>query len=122
MACPLFLPAESLGDYYTGECAAAAGEPIGSATLRHCCNVGYARKACVRAAETEADAIQFVLRADRGGPGTSDREIELGWAMERNHHPLAVGTILLPLLPETPVTPLEVQARAFGAAYLNQKF
>ncbi len=59
MACPLFLPAESLGDYYGGECSAATGRPIPSAILRHCCNVGYARKACARAAGTDADAISL---------------------------------------------------------------
>jgi hypothetical protein len=112
MPCPLFLPAASLGDYYAGVCSAAASDPIAPDTLRKCCNVGYARRTCERAANTEADAIEFVVRADRGG------EVELGWSMERNHHPLAVGVMILP---PSPATPLEFQARAFGAAYLQQK-
>jgi hypothetical protein len=112
MACPLFLPADSLGEYHTGECAAARGEALTDETLRRCCNAGYARGLCVHATTTDCDSIQFVLKADRGGA------IELGWAMERNHHPLAVGSLTMPL---APVTPLEFQARAFGTAYLRQR-
>jgi hypothetical protein len=112
MACPLFLPSASPGDYYAGECAAGVGEPIPAGTLRHCCNKGYARGVCARAMQAEGDAIQFVVKAHRGDA------IELGWSLERNHHPLAVGSMAMPL---TPVTPLEVQAHAFGSAYLRQR-
>ena len=127
MACPLFLPAASLGDYFAGECSSGAGEAIPPETLRVCCNRGYARNSCTRAAEAEADCIQFVVRADRDG------EIELGWAIERNHHPVAVGSVVLPkavlpetvltgaMAPETPSTPLEFQALAFGEAYRRHK-
>ena len=113
MACPLFQPVASLGDYYAGDCASATNETIPPDTLRHCCNTGYARRVCPRVCRYRKPMrFEFVLRADRGG------EIELGWAMERNHHPLAVGVMLLP---ETASTPLEYQAKAFGASYLSQK-
>lgn len=112
MACPLFLPSASRGDYYAGECAAALGEPVPADILRHCCNTGYARGVCARAAQAEGDSIQFVIRADNGGV------IEIGWSLERNHHPLKVGCMTMPL---SPVTPLEFQARAIGSAYLSQR-
>src|SRR4051794_31478367 len=105
MSCPLFLPARPLGDFapvgmplgdvYAGSCAAAgttaepspAGESISSDKLRRCCNLGYARAVCQRAQESPADAARFLVKSDRGGI------VEVQWSLERNHHPVAVGTM-----------------------------
>ena len=124
MSCPLFLPvspltglapaAAPLGDFYAGECAADRGALIPLDTLRHCCNTGYARSACPRAARADADATRFLIKADRDGV------IEIAWASERDHHPVAVGTLLLTEAPGDN-EPLERQARACAAAYLRQR-
>src|SRR5580698_6290297 len=97
MACPLFIPksplgelvtiATPLGDLYGGNCAAAPAAVIEPETLRRYCNFGYARGHCERAAESDADAVRLLVRAERGG------FVEIAWAVERNHHPVAVGNI-----------------------------
>jgi hypothetical protein len=124
MACPLFLPAlplagfapeaAPLGDLYGGECA---GDPQGTLipedTLRRCCNTGYARTSCELARQADADATSFLIKADRDGV------IEVAWAIERNHHPVAVGNLQLTGTSVANV-PLERQAQAFAAAYLRQ--
>jgi hypothetical protein len=124
MSCPLFLPvspltglapeAAPLGDLYGGECAAGPGALIPLDILRHCCNTGYARHACARAGQSEADATRFLIKSDHDGV------IEIAWASERDHHPVAVGTLQV-----TDATdanqPLERQARACAAAYRRQK-
>jgi hypothetical protein len=101
MPCPLFNPtvplggfapdAAPLGDLYAGECAAAPETPITLDIIRHYCNFGYARKACARAAHVEADAARFIIRSHSGGT------VEVGWATESNHHPLAVGSLSITL-------------------------
>jgi len=124
MACPLFLPsspltgfnpeAAPLGDFYGGECAAEAGA-IPDDVLRRCCNTGYARGACARAAQSDADAFRFLIKANRGGV------VDVAWSSERNHHPVAVGTLAVNPAPDTTETgPLERQARTCAAAYLRQ--
>jgi hypothetical protein len=124
MACPLFLPvsplaglapeAAPLGDVYGGECAAdPGGTLIPIDTLRRCCNTGYARIACVRARQANSDATSFLIKADREGV------IEVAWAMERDHHPVAVGTLQLTGT-SAAEEPLARQAHAFAAAYLRQ--
>jgi hypothetical protein len=122
MACPLFLPASPLTpleDLYGGECAAAAGVfipvVIPDAVLRRCCNAGYARGSCQRAAQTDADAFRFLIKANRDGV------VDVAWSSERNHHPVAVGTLTVDCrTPTTQTEPLELQARACAAAYLRQ--
>jgi hypothetical protein len=95
MACPLFVPtsplgelvaiAAPLGDVYGGNCAADPLAVIEPEMLRRYCNFGYARGHCERAAQSDADAVRFMVRAERGGV------VEIAWAVERNHHPVAVG-------------------------------
>jgi hypothetical protein len=118
MACPLFLPASPLTpleDLYGGECAAAAGVFIAVDVLRRCCNAGYARGSCQRAAQTDADAFRFLIKANRDGV------VDVAWSSERNHHPVAVGTLTVDCRTDTTRTePLELQARACAAAYLRQ--
>ena len=125
MACPLFLPTlplksfssetMPLGDLYGGDCAAEAGTPIADGLLRRCCNAGYARGSCPRAAQSDADAFRFLIKAHRDGV------VDVAWSSERNHHPVAVGTLALDFKVGAPQTgPLESQARACAAAYLKQ--
>jgi hypothetical protein len=118
MACPLFLPASpltSLEDLYGGECAAGAGMPISADVLRWCCNAGYARGSCARAAQSEADAFRFVVKANHSGV------VDVAWSSERNHHPVAVGTLAVDCNTRlTESMPLEKQARACAVAYHQQ--
>jgi hypothetical protein len=114
MACPLFLPALPLGDLYSGECAAQAGTPVPVDVLRRCCNAGYARGSCAWAAQADADAFRFLIKAKRGGV------VDVAWSSERNHHPLAVGTLPVNCSVDTgKSSPLELQARVFAAEYLR---
>jgi hypothetical protein len=118
MACPLFLPASSLTpleDLYGGECAGELGALIPVDVLRQCCNAGYARDSCKRAAQSDADAFRFLIRANRAGI------VDVAWSSERNHHPVAVGTLAVDCNGSiTETGPLERQARAFASAYLRQ--
>jgi hypothetical protein len=111
MACPLFMPA--LDDPDKGHCAGDLAAIIPADTLRRCCTTGYARGVCERAAGSDADAMRFLVKSHRGGA------VEVAWSIERNHHPVAVGSIEVT---ETMTTeqPLERQARACADAYLRQ--
>lgn len=123
MACPLFLPSSllagftaevmPLGDLYNGVCAVAPAETLPLALLRHCCNTGYGRGTCPRAAQTENDAVRFLLRKDRG------EAVDIAWSLERNHHPVAVGVIEVPVDGPSGDTPLARQAQAYAAAYFR---
>lgn len=115
MACPLFLPASPLAgfsDLYAGECAAGS-LAISDNTLRRCCNAGYARGVCTQAAQSEADAFRFLIKADHDGV------IDVAWSSERNHHPVAVGTLAVNSAVSGAGGPLELQARAYAATYLR---
>ena len=105
MPCPLFVP-ESLRDtWYLGRCAAEPEERIGIEKLRTCCNAGYARARCERAAGAEADAVNFLMKS----------ESVVAWAIERNHHPLAAGTADA-ATPATGNATLDAQIAGFAAA------
>lgn len=115
--CPLFLPATAmpLTGLFTGECAAANEPgPIPMDTLRECCNRGYARAACSRAATIEADAAQFLIKSDHEGV------IEVAWALERNHHPVEVGTMRVSGS-RTSNDALACQAHAHAEHYRTQR-
>ena len=117
MACPLFLPSSPLAgfsDLYAGECAADRGTPIPIATLRQCCNAGYARGCCERAAQSDADAFRFAIKANRDGA------VDVAWSSERNHHPVAVGMLTVNGAAAVDASPLDRQARVYAAAYLRQ--
>ena len=82
MPCPLFLP-ESLRDsVFRGRCSADPGGKIEADKLRTCCNSGYARVHCASAARASADAVNFLMKS----------ETLVAWAIEQNHHPIAIGT------------------------------
>jgi hypothetical protein len=124
MACPLFIPiaplgelvavAAPLGDLYGGQCAADRAAVIEPDTLRRYCNFGYARGCCPRAATSEADAARFMVRAAHGSM------VDIAWAVERNHHPVAVGCMEI----ETTFAPgadlLARQAHACARSYMRQ--
>jgi hypothetical protein len=100
---------------FAGECAACPGTLVPIDRLRDCCNPGHARTSCPQAATIDPDAAQFLVTSDRDGV------IEVSWAIEKNHHPVAVGTLQI-FSPTPPsATPLQHQARAFASNYLRQK-
>ena len=82
-------------------------------TLRECCNIGYARGVCERAAQSDSDAFRFAIKANRKGV------VEVAWSSERNHHPVAVGTLVVDnTTPDD--EPLTRQAHIFAMSYLRQ--
>src|SRR6185312_14557901 len=129
MACPLFIPssplgdlataAAPLGDLYAGRCAASPGMEIEPDTLRRCCNLGYARRRCERAAQADTDAVRVLVRADDG------RHVQVAWAIERDHHPVAVGVETVEVAagdvdPSGSPDALAAQVRACASAYARQ--
>ena len=129
MACPLFIPcsplgelvsiAPPLGDLYGGECEADRTAVIEPEILRRYCNFGYARGICERSAIADADAVRLLVKADTAGD--AGRSIELAWALERNHLPVAVGTMEIRAdAAAAAEDPLSRQAFACVAAYLRQ--
>jgi hypothetical protein len=133
MSCPLFLPATPLGDFaghsmplgdvYGGTCAALPGAAIEDDKIRRFCNMGYARDSCEQARNSAADAARFLVTADRGAA------VEVAWSLERDHHPVGVGTVEIRVDCEGAARgrmelaielPLEIQARACAASYLRR--
>jgi hypothetical protein len=116
MPCPLFLPGSllPLSEIFAGSCAADRGAELSLDKLTRCCNPGYARGCCEPAAGAEADSFRFLVRSDDGA------FIEIAWASEFNHHPLAVGTLRIARSLAPALTPLEHQARACAATYLHR--
>ena len=126
MACPLFIPSESLGgiaprnvtlgDLYSGSCEADPSVAIPDETLRQCCNSGYARDRCPRAATHPADAMRFLIKVK------NFKGLEIAWSAEQNHHPVEVGVVHLSSLSgqDSDTTVLHQQARAYARAILWQ--
>lgn len=117
MPCPLFLPVSPLAgfaDLHGGECAAQPGASIPIDTLRRCCNNGYARAVCGHAAQSDADAFRFLIKSHRDGA------VGVAWSIERDHHPVAVGTLLVTNAVASE-GPLERQARACVQAYFGER-
>lgn len=95
VACPFFLPLESLGangwdpvprtplgGIWEGECHAGGGPKRADG---ECCNYGYARGVCDHfPKDAEADAIRFILNS--GNP-------QLYYVLERDHAPVEHATI-----------------------------
>lgn len=100
---------------FSGECSANPGAIIPIDLLRDCCNPGHARTSCPRAASIEPDATQFLIESDRDGI------VEVAWAIEKNHHPVAIGTLQISATTPPSPEPLNHQARAFVASYARQK-
>jgi hypothetical protein len=114
MPCPNFLPAAHSGnDAAAGSCAGDPAATIPSSRLRSCCERGYARALCQIATALEADATALLIKADHDGT------VEVAWSLERDHHPVAVGTIAIQDLPVRG-TPIELQASALVRSYLRK--
>jgi len=108
-------PLSGFTDLYGGECAVEAGALVPVDVLRQCCNAGYARGSCQRAAQSDADVFRFAIKANRDGV------VDVAWSSERNHHPVAVGTLAVDYRTDaTDAGPLERQARVYATAYLRQ--
>jgi len=126
MACPLFIPgfplgdlvsvAAPLGDLHGGSCAADPAAVVEPETLRRYCNFGYARGHCARASQSDSDAVRLLVRGERGSV------VEIAWAVERNHHPVAVGTLEIETGAEvtTAEDTLARQGRACAEAYTRR--
>ncbi len=82
------------------------------------CNLGYARGRCARFPENGgADAVRFSLAGDRAGV------LSLRFAVERDHLPLAHGTLVFSggrVTPE-PAPLLRSQAEAYLESYLRRR-
>jgi hypothetical protein len=103
-----------LSNIYAGECSADSGAVLSVDKLTRCCNPGYARTLCEFAASSEIDSYRFLVRSDDGG------STEVAWASERDHHPVAVGTLRIDHHLKPATGPLEHQARACAQTYLHQ--
>ncbi len=131
MACPLFIPTTRLtgfsvpgladlqaplGDLYNGSCAAEPTTNIDPDILGHYCNFGRARAHCPRAEQSDADAVRFLVKGEKDGT------VQVAWAVERDHHPVAVGVAEV-RTDETaaPVNVLDAQIRACAHAYLRNR-
>lgn len=107
----------TLGDIYTGLCEADPTAAIPLNILRTCCNQGYARSLCDRAGQSDADAVRFLIKArDLTG-------VNIAWALERNHHPVATGFLRIGPLDEfendRKIPALEQQARVCVRSHLS---
>jgi len=116
MPCPLFRPGSPLplSEVFAGTCATDPSAELSAEKLTRCCNPGYARANCRHAAAIEADSVRLLVRSDDGAA------IEIAWASEFNHHPVAVGTLRISRSLPAVSTTLEHQARACAAAYLHR--
>lgn len=136
MACPHFRPTESrlhdptpqhamlpLGGVWDGICHASPdnpGTPDEIALLR-LCNLGYARGACPRFADTGGpDAVRFAISQDAGGV------VRLYYVLERDHHPFAHGPLEFNTTCGVFLDPpaneiLRIQAQAYLSSYLRRK-
>lgn len=109
-------------DFWFGVCHAeeADFEPD-ERLLSECCNMGYARGKCARFPKAAgADAVRFAIARD------SDQKILVSFAVERNHHPHAQGSLefsraagKFAASESDPL--LEKQAGAYVASYLRRR-
>ncbi len=102
-----------MSDLYNGACHGEPETVLSREVLTACCNPGHARDLCTRAAASDADSVRLMVRSDDG------TLVEVAWAIERNHHPVAVGTIRIARDASPASNPLEHQALACARAYLR---
>ena len=134
MACPYFVPREivydiawphparlPLGAGWTGSCCASDPNPDASATVlvdpnyvRDFCNLGYAL-ACPRLpAARDWDAIRFSVA------GSSAEQITFLFVCEKDHAPIAHGTMTYDLAGEAWRDPHpDSRVRRLAASYLH---
>lgn len=111
-----------LGDLWSGVCTADPAMPVrpDELTLSDSCNMGYARGRCPRfPVAAGADAVRFCISRDSGDL------VQVMYAIEQDHHPLAHGTVEYARSSGTFGTALnaklETQARAYISSYLRRK-
>jgi hypothetical protein len=133
MPCPYFHPVGQLawpnaprlplGDAYAGRCEADPGFPADPdpATLRDCCNLGYARGKCARFPDANGpDAVRFAVTADQGG------YVTIYWVREKGHEPFDHGPLEYSRDTEgftsgSAGPAVQRQAHAYVASYLRRK-
>jgi len=132
MACPCFYPIEPqatrkttppapLGDTWSGACHATPDEWLPDpSTARELCNFGYARARCGRLPDDAPDAVRFAISYDRDGL------IGIYWVMEKDHLPLAHGSLEYSdggtrCLAAHPDACVARQAQAYLASFLRRK-
>ncbi len=125
MACPWFIPdfrspapavsPYPLGDLWSGRCS-ASGTATDGPKLQ-LCNFGYARDRCPHFT-SGPDAVRFAIAA------SDDRQIEIRYCVEQNHHPHARGTLhydrIAAAFTPTPEPALEAQSRAYIQSFLRR--
>lgn len=113
-----------LGNLWAGVCRATPGEGCApdADVVRPLCHLGYARGQCPRFPVDDggADAVRFTIRGDDG------RALRLYYVLERDHHPLAHGSLEYSLagaaFANAPANPIVCrQAEAYVASYLRRK-
>ena len=133
MPCPYFHPLGQLawpnaprlplGDAYAGRCEvdpALPAEPD-PATLRDCCNLGYARGKCARFPDAAGpDAVRFAVTADSGA------SVRIYWVREKSHEPFDHGPLEYSIQAQAFIAAgadaaVELQAHAYVASYLRRK-
>jgi hypothetical protein len=133
MCCPYFEPVNRvsgsgsrsdmlpLGDSWAGVCRAAGDRwQPDEYRQRHFCNLGYVRETCNRFPDDGGpDAVRFTVRTDDG------RSVRIDYAVERDHHPFANGTVEFSLTAGSFTSAIQehlrCQARAYVESYLRRK-
>lgn len=109
-----------LGDFWNGECHAAAPTPIDNTVFLQTCNLGYARASCPHfPALVPTDAVRFTISRDDGDT------VRIYYVMERDHHPLSHGALEYSrargALLDSAVHPtVRRQAAAYAESYLER--
>ena len=115
MACPFFMPTERveggawqhparlpLGSGWSGTCTATGhdGQVPPQNTLERFCNLGYAVGCAWVPQERDRDAVRFAIAAPLSAAqrskckdGSPDRILRLRYVCERDHRPVAHGTL-----------------------------
>jgi len=102
-----------LGAIFTGSCHSDGSAHASEELVRDGCNTGYARNRCLHAAALDVDAVRFRIQSHAKGV------IQIAWSSERDHHPVAVGTLQL-RQDVVDGSPLDQQGRACAAVYLQR--
>ena len=112
-----------LGDWWTGECHAAAG-PVRHSGVAGCetgCNLGYAREQCAWFPAGEGpDAVRFAISSHE------NELVRIQYVIESDHHPFANGKVEYALADRGLVSPpegatLRRQMLAYVESYLRRK-
>ncbi len=128
MACPYFIPSESLGwrdwpgrmrpplgEYYAGCCA--AGRSRSDELPLEACNQGYPQS-CSRFPTGGPHAVRFAVAS------RSEQTLRVRWSLERDHRPLEWGEVSwtaagLAGLSQRAGQALRKQLEAYVASYLR---